>query len=132
MRRRQNQISLLIIALVTTFSVVVTWPGDPDKYLPDFIPWPGGGGLNIGDFDRDEFRLGLDLAGGVSVTLEASGSSTNGVAETVFEGVVPGSTAGGDNTAQIRFISMDPTMDLRAKQDAGTDVSAAFLGQVFA
>ena len=68
----------------------------------------------------------------VTVTLEASGSSTNGVAETVFEGVVPGSTAGGDNTAQIRFISMDPTMDLRAKQDAGTDVSAAFLGQVFA
>ena len=75
MRRRQNQLSLLLIAVVTAFSVAVTWPGDPDKYLPDFIPWPSGGGLNIGDFDRDEFRLGLDLAGGVSVTLEASGAA---------------------------------------------------------
>ena len=68
----------------------------------------------------------------VTVTLEASASSMNGVAETIFEGVVSGSTAGGDNTAQIRFISMDPTMDLRAKQDTGTDVSGAFLGQEFA
>ena len=68
----------------------------------------------------------------VTVTLEAAGSSTNGVAETIFEGMVTGSTAGGDNTAQIRFISMDPTMDLRATQDSGTDVSSAFLGQEFA
>ena len=75
MRRRKNLIALLAILVVTSFSIFVTWPGNPDKYLPDFIPWPGGGGLNIGNFDRDEFRLGLDLAGGVSVTLEASGKS---------------------------------------------------------
>ncbi len=75
MRRRQNQLALLLIVAVTAFSVFVTWPGNPDKYLPDFIPWPGGGGINVGGFDRDEFRLGLDLAGGVSVTLEASGAS---------------------------------------------------------
>ena len=31
-----------------------------------------------------------------------------------------------------RFISMDPTMDLRATQDSGTDVSSAFLDQEFA
>lgn len=68
----------------------------------------------------------------MAVTLEAAGSSTNGVAETIFEGLAQGSTARGDNTAQIRFISMDPTMDLRAKQDSGTDGSAAFLGQEFA
>ena len=75
MRRRQNQLALLAILLVTGFCLAVTWPGNPDKYLPDFIPWPGGHGLNIGGFDRDEFRLGLDLAGGVSVTLQASGET---------------------------------------------------------
>jgi preprotein translocase subunit SecD len=75
-RKRQNQLALLVIAVVTAFSVIVTWPGDPEKYLPDFVPWPSGGGLNVGGFDRDEFRLGLDLAGGVSVTLEASGAAS--------------------------------------------------------
>ncbi len=74
-RKRQHQLALAIIVVVTGFSVFVTWPGNPDKYLPDFIPWPDGGGLNIAGFDRDEFRLGLDLAGGVSVTLEASGTA---------------------------------------------------------
>ncbi|PZC49949.1 MAG: preprotein translocase subunit SecD [Chloroflexi bacterium] len=77
MRRRQNQLALLVILAVTTFSVVVTWPGDPDRYLPDFVPWPSGSGLTVGDFDRADFRLGLDLAGGVSVTLEASGSAAS-------------------------------------------------------
>ncbi len=75
MRKRQNQLTLLVIVVVTGFSLAVTWPGNPDKYLPDFIPWPSGHGLNIGGFDRDEFRLGLDLAGGVSVTLEVSGET---------------------------------------------------------
>lgn len=74
-RRRQHQIALAVIIVVTGFSIFATWPGDPDKYLPDFIPWPSGHGVNIADFDRDEFRLGLDLAGGVSVTLEAAGTA---------------------------------------------------------
>ena len=75
MRKQRNRLALLAILLVTGFSLAVTWPGNPDRYLPDFVPWPSGHGLNIGDFDRDEFRLGLDLAGGVSVTLEASGEA---------------------------------------------------------
>lgn len=75
MHRRQKHLALILIVVVTTFGIVVTWPGNPDKYLPDFVPWPSGQGLNVGDFDRDAFRLGLDLAGGVSVTLEASGES---------------------------------------------------------
>ena len=64
----------------------------------------------------------------VTVTLEDSDSSNNGVAETVFAGVVPGSSTGGDNSVVIRFIHLDPGKDLRARQDAGTDVGAAFLG----
>ena len=75
MRKSQHQLTLVVILVVTGFSFFVTWPGDPDKYLPDFIPWPSGHGINLGGFDRDEFRLGLDLAGGVSVTLEASGTA---------------------------------------------------------
>ncbi len=75
MRRRQNQIALFVILAVATFCIVVTWPGNPGKYLPGFIPWPSGAGLSVGGFERNEFRLGLDLAGGVSVTLEAAGSA---------------------------------------------------------
>ena len=75
MRRRQNQIALFVILAVATFCIVVTWPGNPSKYLPGFIPWPSGAGFSVGGFERNEFRLGLDLAGGVSVTLEAAGSA---------------------------------------------------------
>ena len=75
MRRRQNQIALFVILAVATFCIVVTWPGNPGKYLPGFIPWPSGAGFSVGGFERNEFRLGLDLAGGVSVTLEAAGSA---------------------------------------------------------
>ena len=75
MFKSQHQLALVVILAVTGFSFFVTWPGNPDKYLPDFIPWPSGHGINVGGFDRDEFRLGLDLAGGVSVTLEASGTA---------------------------------------------------------
>ena len=75
MRKRQNQVALFVIVAITTFCVVVVWPGNPDKYLPKFIPWPGGHGLNLAGFDRDSFRLGLDLAGGASITLEATGDA---------------------------------------------------------
>ena len=64
-----------MIVAVTIFGVIVTWPGNPGRYLPNFIPWPSGGGIDVGGFEREEFRLGLDLAGGVSVTLEATGTS---------------------------------------------------------
>ena len=64
-----------MIVVVTVFGLIVTWPGNPDDYLPDFIPWPSGDGIDVAGFERDNFRLGLDLAGGVSVTLEATGTS---------------------------------------------------------
>lgn len=104
MRKRQNQIALFVILVVTAFSLVVTWPGNPDKYLPSFIPWPSGHGLNIGGFDRDEFRLGLDLAGGVSVTLEATGESV---------AVRPGETL--VEFAGRRDVSIDTLIDLNAE-----------------
>lgn len=64
-----------LIIILTAFAIASSWPGNPDRYLPSFIPWPEGGGVSVGDWTRDEFRLGLDLAGGVSITLEVAGEA---------------------------------------------------------
>ena len=64
-----------LILILGGFAIAASWPGNPDKYLPDFIPWPSGGGVELGGWERSEFRLGLDLAGGVSVTLEVAGEA---------------------------------------------------------
>ena len=64
-----------LILILTAFAIAASWPGNPDRYLPSFIPWPEGGGVSVGDWTRDEFRLGLDLAGGVSITLEVAGEA---------------------------------------------------------
>ena len=71
---RDGYIFALIIIL-TAFAIAASWPGNPDRYLPNFIPWPTGGGVSVGDWTRDEFHLGLDLAGGVSITLEVAGEA---------------------------------------------------------
>ncbi len=57
--------------MVTAFAVFIVWPGQPDRYLPDFVPWPSGGGLTVGSFERESMRLGLDLQGGTRLVLEA-------------------------------------------------------------
>ena len=64
-----------VILILTAFAIAAAWPGNPDRYLPSFIPWPDGGGVSVGSWERDEFRLGLDLAGGVSITLEVAGEA---------------------------------------------------------
>ena len=64
-----------LILILTAFAIAASWPGNPERYLPSFIPWPQGGGVSVGDWTRDEFRLGLDLAGGVSITLEVAGEA---------------------------------------------------------
>ena len=49
-----------LIVILTAFAVAASWPGNPDRYLPSFIPWPAGSGVSVGDWERTEFRLGLD------------------------------------------------------------------------
>ncbi len=71
MRRRSNQLMLILVAIVTTLGVITIWPDEPDRYLPDFLPLPSGTGVHIGDFDRDGMRLGLDLKGGTRLVMEA-------------------------------------------------------------
>ncbi len=74
MRNATNWIILAIVVVLTAFSVIVVWPGAPKRYLPDFVPWPEGNGLNVGGFERREMRLGLDLKGGSYLLLEADTS----------------------------------------------------------
>lgn len=92
MKQRSIQLALAFILILTTFSVLAVWPSNPDRYLPDFVPWPqeecvaficAGRGVNlpyigftqstleIKHLVRREMRLGLDLQGGTRLVLEA-------------------------------------------------------------
>src|SRR3990170_1256624 len=82
MRGWWNRILLLLIVALTAFSVIVAWPSEPERYLPDFIPWPEGKGIKLkvptiegGTFglttiERRAMSLGLDLRGGTRLVLE--------------------------------------------------------------
>src|SRR3972149_1457651 len=74
MRNRANWITFAFVVALTVFSVTVVWPNMPDRYLPNFVPWPEGQGLKIGGLERRAMRLGLDLKGGTYVLLEADTS----------------------------------------------------------
>ncbi len=76
--RRHNILVLLGIALLTLLALVVIWPREPAKYLFG-LPLPGSPGINLNlfgtPFQRDGFRLGLDLQGGTHLVLQADMSS---------------------------------------------------------
>jgi protein-export membrane protein SecD/preprotein translocase SecF subunit len=57
------------ITLLTAFSVLVIWPGYPKMYGPDFIDYPKGPIIDVGN---DAMRLGLDLKGGTYLLTEAN------------------------------------------------------------
>jgi preprotein translocase subunit SecD len=88
-----NRVLLLLILILTVFSFWTVWPSEPDRYLPDAIPWPTGGGIPLeivgtnrvinlrvmeltgGTFKvkkitRRAMSLGLDLRGGTRLVLE--------------------------------------------------------------
>ena len=81
MRRRWNLILLLLILALTAFSVITIWPSNPDRYLPNFIPWPEGKGIKfsfptiegnnfgLATIERRAMSLGLDLRGGTRLVL---------------------------------------------------------------
>jgi len=72
MRKRWNLIVFALITALTVFSILTVWPGWPKRYLPDFIDYPEGPIIEV--FDREAMKLGLDLAGGTRVLLEADTS----------------------------------------------------------
>jgi preprotein translocase subunit SecD len=90
--QRQVRLPLAVITVLTVFSFLIVWPSDPNRYLPDFIPWPQptcvgpicighgvdlpyigfeGTTLAVKHKDAREMRLGLDLQGGTRLVLEA-------------------------------------------------------------
>ena len=81
MREQSTRLLLVFVICLTTFSVFISFPSDPNRYLPNWIPWPEEdcivGGICIGKgFDafglkRQEMHLGLDLRGGTRLVLEA-------------------------------------------------------------
>src|SRR4030066_1345231 len=75
MRNPANLAVFAAIFVLTVVAVLLVWPSTPDRYLPDFFPWPKGQGLTIGGLDRETMRLGLDLKGGSYVLLEGDTSN---------------------------------------------------------
>lgn len=68
----------MLIAAVGVAALFVVWPQKPANYLPDAVAWPGSTGIHIDflgfRFDRQGFRLGLDLQGGTHMVLQADTS----------------------------------------------------------
>jgi preprotein translocase subunit SecD len=84
MRNRTTRLMLLFILVLTTFAVFVVFPSTPNRYLPNFIPWPEeecvgniciGKGIDVFGMERREMRLGLDLRGGTRLVLQADVSA---------------------------------------------------------
>ena len=81
MREQSTRLLLVFVICLTTFSVFVSFPSDPNRYLPNWIPWPEeecivdgiciGKGFDAFGVERREMRLGLDLRGGTRLVLEA-------------------------------------------------------------
>jgi preprotein translocase subunit SecD len=100
MRRWRNWLWVSLIFLVAAGAIYAVWPDEPDRYLPDAIPWPSGRGVpgtigplklpchstnaagsssNTGAAPADEnpaadckgMILGLDLQGGSRTVLQA-------------------------------------------------------------
>jgi len=72
MRSTWNRVELLLILVLVVFSVYAIWPAEPWHYLP--IRKPSGAGIHLGGFNRQAFRLGLDLQGGTLIVLQADTS----------------------------------------------------------
>ena len=77
------------VAALAIVSLVIVWPSEPDKWLPDAVPWPEGRGISIGGWERDTMRLGLDLQGGTRLLLEASiPADSEGDLDSAIDGAV--------------------------------------------
>jgi preprotein translocase subunit SecD len=72
--QRRNNLALVGILILTLLALLVVWPRDPSRYFGG-LPLPGSPGLRISlfgqSFEREGFRLGLDLQGGTHLVLQA-------------------------------------------------------------
>ena len=85
MRHRSTLPLLIGITILSIVSIMVVWPGYPQKYLPDWIDYPEGPLTEAEPFDsvlgwivktdNEAMSLGLDLEGGTYVLTEADVSA---------------------------------------------------------
>ncbi len=80
--RLWNWLVLGVIIALTAFSAITVWPSEPDRYLPNAIPWPEGKGIKfsypaiqgasfgLNTIERRAMSLGLDLRGGTRLVME--------------------------------------------------------------
>jgi len=80
--RLWNWFVFAVIMALTAFSIVTVWPSEPDRYLPSWVPWPEGRGIEfsfptieggtigLDTIERRAMSLGLDLRGGTRLVLE--------------------------------------------------------------
>lgn len=104
MRRWSNRLLAVAIVVIAAFSIYAVWPDQPDRYLPDAIPWPSGQGLpgkvgplelpchsedtNTNDAaDCRGMTLGLDLQGGSRIVLQADVSGRDVSPEEIDDGL---------------------------------------------
>jgi preprotein translocase subunit SecD len=105
MRRWWNRLFVVLIFVIAGLSIYTVWPDQPDRYLPDFVPWPSGRGvpskvlgINLPCKSSDTSQtnpaadcrgmiLGLDLQGGSRIVLEADVSGTNFGSADIDEGL---------------------------------------------
>lgn len=73
--RRRVLIVFAGIVVLTFLALGAIWPSNPSRYFlgADFLPRGDGVHLKVGDweFERDSFKLGLDLVGGTHLLLQA-------------------------------------------------------------
>ncbi|MBM4416105.1 MAG: protein translocase subunit SecD [Chloroflexi bacterium] len=70
--QRRRLLPVALIMVVAAAALYTVWPSQPADFLPVGIPWPNGRGVQIGDFERGEMRLGLDLQGGTRLLLRGT------------------------------------------------------------
>jgi len=105
MRRWWNRLFVLVIVLIAAGSIYAVWPDEPDRYLPNAIPWPSGRGvpskigpLKLPCYSTDTsatnqaancrgMTLGLDLQGGSRIVLQADITGLNVSAPELSDGM---------------------------------------------
>ena len=58
-----------VILILTAFAIASAWPGNPDRYLPSFIPWPSAAAFQLVIGNATSFVLAWTSPAASSITL---------------------------------------------------------------
>ncbi len=125
MRRWWNRLFVVFIFVIAGLSVYAVWPDEPDRYLPDAIPWPSGRGvpskilgleLPCRSTDTSStnpatdcrgMTLGLDLQGGSRIVLQADVAGLNVSADDIDRGPRRGEADRREAHQPVRRVRVD-------------------------